>query len=364
MKFTADTKAFLSAMARISPCIPTNTTNLVLYNALFDLKDGVLDMTATNYEITATTFINVESDANVSFCVDQKRFQSIIKNAVSPRFEAEVTDKVIIVQLEKSTYELPLVETKSYPDVSFKTQEELLDVDGAAFFEALIEAKKFTNNDTLRQFFNVHISNYEGRLEAQATDNFTGYLNSITDCGKQEFSLLIPNRCVSFFETVHFDQESLKMGYTGRSLLVKDDVTQASIILTDSEFPRIHMVFPDKERFTSKFECDKFAMISAINRLSVVYGATDDKIIRLDFSQDMCIISSNDSAMSASGKEYVPGKHEGNNFSIGFNASYFLRGIQCIDTDLLEINMISSRMGIIIKDDNRTVLVMPSLLKN
>nr|WP_299067111.1 DNA polymerase III subunit beta [uncultured Allomuricauda sp.] len=364
MKFTADTKAFLSAMARISPCIPTNTTNLVLYNALFNIKDGILDMTATNFEITATTFINVESEGNTSFCVDQKKLQSIIKNAVAPRFEAEVKDKVVIVQLEKSTYELPLVETNSYPDVSFKTQDGLLEVDGSAFFEALIEAKKFTNTDTLRQFFNVHITNFGGRIEAQATDNFTGYLNSITDCKDQEFSLLIPNRCISFFETVHFDEASLKMGYNGNSLLVKDDITQVSIILTDSEFPKIHMVFPEDDRFTSKFECDKTSLIGAINRLSVVYGTTNDKIIRLDFSNDMSIISSNDTSMNTSGKEYVPGTHTGDNFSIGFNASYFLRGIQYIDSDLLEIHMISPKMGIILKDENRTVLVMPSLLKD
>ncbi|RDY58477.1 DNA polymerase III subunit beta [Flagellimonas nanhaiensis] len=364
MKISIETKTFLQAMGRIAPCVPNNPNVPILSNALFEVRDGLLNMTATDFEKTASTFVKVQGDGEVRFCVDQRKFQNIVKNAISPRFEVEVMDKVIMINLEKSTYELPLGEIEAYPNVEFKKLDEALEVDGPAFFEALMEAKRFTNNDDLRQFFNVHITNYENSLQVQASDNYTCYLNNLTGCGKAEFSLLVPNRNIVLFEVIDFDEASLKMGYSGNTLLVNDDLTQVAILLTDAKFPPVNKVIPAQDTLTSKFTCDKDFLISAINRLSVVYGGLKEKKVRFDFTNDMAIISSDDSTLNTHGKEYVPGTHEGDVFPIGFNANYLLRSIQCIDSETIEINMKSEKFGAVLKDENREVLVMPTLLNN
>lgn len=361
MKIKIDTKQFLNAMGRIAPCIKNNPSTPILACALFETKEGLLTITGTDYEKTAQTSLKVESDADGIFCVDHKMFTAIVKNAIAPNIEVEVNDKNAIINLSHSTYELPLDDVKAFPTVDFESGAKDLGIEKDIFFEAIIEAKKFTNNDDLRMFFNVHIFGKNDCIKVVASDNHSVYENILGETD-EEFSLLLPNRCVGYFETVEFDSATASIGYTEKSLIVRDDLTTVSMLLTDGQFPDTDRVMPNYE-FTTKFSCDREALMAALNRLSVVYAGLKEKGVRFDVSNDITLVSANDKAFNTQGKEYVEGTLEGNGMPIGFNAHFLLKALNCIDLDEVVLNMTESNRALIVKDgDGKRIMVLPLML--
>lgn len=368
MKFSVDTKAFLAAMGRIAPVIPNNPMPEVLANCRVDIHDEILTITGTDFEKTASTIVRVDADFNGSFIVDHRTFTQIVKNVLSPQLKVKVNKKSLSVELEKSNYKLPTGELDAYPTIEYDQPKYSLPVDTEAFFEALIEAKKFTNNDDLRQFYNVCIkANSEG-IKLISTDAHSLYRNHLKVQDEEvEFELLLPNRCVNYFETVGFNGESVKVGATDSFLVVEDDLTKVCMRLTDAKFPAVEGVIPEESSFQSSFTCDRDTLLRAITRLGVVYEGTASKMVRFDFSKDMAIVSSDNDSYDRHGKEYVPGQFEGNDIIIGFNAKYLIRCLHCADYDDLKLNFITYKSPLIISRESsreipKTILLMPSMI--
>lgn len=370
MKFSVDTKAFLAAMGRIAPVIPNNPMPEVLANCRVDIQDKVLTITGTDFEKTASTIVKVDADFNGSFIVDHRTFTQIVKNVLSPQLKVELNEKSISIELEKSKYKLPIGELDAYPTIEYDQPKYSLPVDSEAFFEALIEAKRFTNNDDLRQFYNVCIKATHEGIKLISTDAFSLYRNHLhVEDEDAEYELLLPNRCVNYFETVGFNGEAVKLGATDSFLVVEDDLTKVYMRLTDAKFPAVEGVIPQESQFQSFFTCDRDTLQRAITRLGVVYDGTATKMVRFDFSKDMAIVSSDNDSFDRHGKEYVPGQFSGNDIIIGFNAKYLLRCLQCADYDDVKLNFITYNRPLVISRESsneqaKTILIMPSMIND
>lgn len=363
MKMNVDTKELLEALNRVSPCInPRHLTPIVqCFHIRIEKESGFI--TGTDYEKTATTQVNLlDSDFEGAFCVDHKLLSGIVRNSVANKvgFEIDQENSLVHIEMDRSNYKLPLEDAKLYPTVSHTDPKEELDIEGGIFFEALLEAKRHTNDDDLRQFFNVHIKGGDGVVKIQATDTFGAY-NHIVAETKSEFSLLLPKQCVSFFETTTLNNAELKLGYTDNVLVVKDDKTVVSMTLTDASYPNLDGVLP-KEEPTTVFSCDRTAFLNAMGRLSVVYGQMKEKVVRLDISNEMMVVSTKDLALNSDGKEYIDGALQGDPLTIGFNAKYLVRMLQCHDSDEVKMNMTQHNRGLVLENEGKTLLVLPSLL--
>ena len=88
-----------------------------------------------------------------------------------------------------------------------------------------------------------------------------------------------------------------------------------------------------------------------------------EKVVRLDVSKDILMVSTKDVAMNSDGKEYIVGTLEGEPLTIGFNAKYLVRLLQCHDGDEVAMKLTQYNQALVVDDlDGKRLLLLPSLL--
>ena len=80
MEFKVNSKVLEKLLSRIIPAIPTRTPMPILENFLFDIKDGLMLVSATDLEISLRSSINVPSDENLKMVIPARLLYDIINS--------------------------------------------------------------------------------------------------------------------------------------------------------------------------------------------------------------------------------------------------------------------------------------------
>ena len=80
MEFKVNSKVLEKLLAKVIPAVPARTPMPILENFLFEIKDGLLTVCATDLEISLKSSINVASDENVSMVIPARLLYDIIRS--------------------------------------------------------------------------------------------------------------------------------------------------------------------------------------------------------------------------------------------------------------------------------------------
>ena len=79
MEFNVSSAELLKALTDVSKAIPAKTTLTILENFLFVLKDGKLEITASDQELTLRTAVAVEGSGEGSMAVPARQMIDLFK---------------------------------------------------------------------------------------------------------------------------------------------------------------------------------------------------------------------------------------------------------------------------------------------
>ena len=361
MQFVINRDLLLKSLNFVQGVVEKKNTLPILSNVLFNLKNGKLEIVATDLDIVFYDEIsdlkaieegNTTTSANVLFDILRK-----IPANSNINFTLKNENKLSL-KTENSDFNLLCLPSSNFPTFEDKFESEKIDIDKNFFLSLLNKTKISISSDDTRHYLNgiyLHAteSNNNTFLTGVATDSHRLSSSSINVQNIKNFSsIIIPRKTVFQLCSLLTDiDEKLVIQTTPNK--IKFSLGKVNLIskVIDGKFPDYQKVVPKDNSKTLVVSSSDF--ISSVERVTSV--SLDRKEgVKLELNTDKLKLSVN-STNSGDGNEEISAKYNGDSFTIGFNSKYLIDIATEIEDKNLTFNL---------KDSNSPVLVLDNSDKN
>ena len=125
MEFKINSKVLEKLLSKIIPAVPSRTPMPILENFLFDIKDGLLTVTATDIEISLKSSLNVAADENIKMVIPARLLYDIVRSLdeTNIHFQAEGNAKLKL-KTDNGVYNLSYSSPEDFPDIPVVSKEK------------------------------------------------------------------------------------------------------------------------------------------------------------------------------------------------------------------------------------------------
>lgn len=335
-----DSAALADAVAWTTRVIDARPAQPILAGVLLEAKEGTLQLSAFNYEISARHHIEASVEEAGVVLVTGKLLADITKSLPAERTRLETNDSSLHISCGKSNFTLQLMPQSEYPDLP-EVPKPLGQVDAPTFVQAVSQASVSVSREENRPVLTgVRIQFGGDKVVMTSTDRFRLARASFswtpqdidTDTTTLVRGSLLRDVARSLDEhqnvVVDFDTEN-------PSLLGFENAGRVSTSqLIDGEFPAIDRLFADS--YPIEAVVDKQALIGAIKRVSLV--AERNAPIRIEFSAQELKLSAG-SADESRAEESIDVDLDGDEITVAFNPSYLIEGLSAIAEPFVRMKM-------------------------
>ncbi len=342
MKFKAEQKALLEAVANLQSLTERKTTKPVLSCLLIEAKSEKISLTATDLEIGAEIEIPAVVETQGQLAVPSKSLHDILRELSSSRtVEFEGLENFwLYLEAGKSKFRLASLNAEDFPLLPKREGKGPFFIKASTWVRMLEKVSFAMSRDETRFNLNgvyLHGQKDSGLLKAVATD---GHRLAYFEEGLQfpfDYSGIVPRKGVSeiarFCERVGEGPVEVYLGE--RTLDLLSPGYRLFIRLVKGEFPHYEQVIPKEHDKQATVE--KNALEGALRR--VVLLANERSFgVKFAFSTGNLELSTQ-SAEKGEGKEELSSDYRGEFFQIGFNARYFLDVLQVMEGDRVDLHL-------------------------
>ena len=378
MKFTVSLQEFHKLLQKVLPAIPPKTTMPILEHLHFSLAGDLLNVIATDQDITIKSFLPVTNGEDGEVLVPGRKLNDIIKlldlkgnvdfNSNVENFEIKLktsTGKYIIKGLNPVEYlNIPELFHSKKPDISNESDKSSGEPSNIANFkrEELINLATKTvfavSGDEFRPAMTGVLFQFRDNFVcAVATDSYRlAKVISRSESGTYPLNLdiIIPARSVELLKKVDADVIMSLIQTVGKITHIRFDFGDTIFItrIIDEKFPPYESVIPGNNNlFLSINQKD---IVTAIQRVSTQTSFVS-KQVRMIIEPENINISGRDEESGAFGDENLSCEFNGEKLEIGFNFKYLLDAIEYIETDEESKNQIVMTFS----EPTRPVLIKP-----
>lgn len=340
MKVEIDSAALADAVAWTTRVIDSRPSNPILAGIRLEAADGMLQLSAFNYEISARHHIEAGVDEPGTILVLGKLLADITKSLPAERTYLVANDTTLTITSGKSTFTMQLMPNAEYPDLP-QMPQQLGQVDAPTFVQAVSQACVAVSREENRPVLTGVRMQFEGdKVVLTSTDRFrlarATFSWSPQDPAVNTTTLvrgsLLRDISRSLDErqnlTLDFDTES-------PSLLGFENAGRASTSqLIDGEFPAVDRLFADE--YPIQAVIDKQSLIGAIKRVALV--AERNAPIRMVFSGNELTLSAG-AVDEAQAKEIIDIDMDGDDITVAFNPSYLIEGLIAISEPYVRMKL-------------------------
>lgn len=340
MKVEIDSAALADAVAWTTRVIDSRPSNPILAGIRLEAADGMLQLSAFNYEISARHHIEAGVDEPGTILVLGKLLADITKSLPAERTYLVANDTTLTITSGKSTFTMQLMPNAEYPDLP-QMPQQLGQVDAPTFVQAVSQACVAVSREENRPVLTGVRMQFEGdKVVLTSTDRFrlarATFSWSPQDSAVNTTTLvrgsLLRDISRSLDErqnlTLDFDTET-------PSLLGFENAGRASTSqLIDGEFPAVDRLFADE--YPIQAVIDKQSLIGAIKRVALV--AERNAPIRMVFSGNELILSAG-AVDEAQAKEIIDIDMDGDDITVAFNPSYLIEGLSAISEPYVRMKL-------------------------
>ena len=119
MEFKINSKILEKLLAKIIPAVPSRTPMAILENFLFEIKDGLLTVSATDLEIALRSSLNVAAEKNIKMVIPARLLYDIVRSLEDTQVNFLVEGKgKIKITTDKGVYGLSYSPSEDFPEIA------------------------------------------------------------------------------------------------------------------------------------------------------------------------------------------------------------------------------------------------------
>ncbi|MDR0989323.1 MAG: DNA polymerase III subunit beta [Prevotellaceae bacterium] len=374
MKFVVSSTALSSHLQAISRVINSKNALPILDCFLFEMKGGMLSVTASDSETTMTTSVDVnESDADGKFAITAKTILDALKEIPEQplTFSINFNSMEIKVEYLNGKYNLMGQSADEFPQpVALSSQAVRVDIDAAILSTGINRTMFATADDELRPVMNgIYFDITTDDITMVASDG-----HKLVRCktfaakGSERATFILPKKPATLIKNLlPREQGVISIEFDDRNAVFTLENYRMVCRLIEGRYPNYNSVIPQNN--PHRVIVDRLMLMGALRRVSI-FSSQSSSLIKLHLEENSIDISAQDIDFSTSAEEGLTCQYEGTPMSIGFKSTFLIDILNNITTQEVVIQLADpSRAGVIVPmeqeaDEDLLMLLMPMMLND
>jgi len=372
MEFRISKESFMKALQRIQGIVEKRNTMPILSNALLEVQNDLLYITATDLEVGMKSSYPTKVVREGKITVSAKKLYEIVKEMPDEEihFSTKENDWVEIV-CGKARFNIVGLSSEEFPYFP-KVKEENFIVFKNEILSEMIEKTSYAicYDETKYNLNGIFIkATEEGSnnvLKMVATDGHRLSVSQKTISGNISSELakgvIFPKKGI--FELKKMAEEEsaeIMLGFMDNSAVIKKGNTVVVMRLIDGEFPDYTKVIPAQNDKIVQISRDKF--LHSLKRMAIL-SSEKFKGVKIDLNPELIIISSSNPELGEA-REEIEIQYDGIEISARFNAKYLIDVLSVMEDREVELKLKDELSPVIMKpvaSEEFMAVIMPMRL--
>ena len=374
MRFTLSSSALSSKLSALSRVINSKNALPILGDFVFEIKDGVLYLTASDSENMMKTQIDLtESDGYCRFAIGNHDLLEAVKGfSEQPiTFDVDQEKNIVKISYQNGLFSLPIENADEFP-----MAQPVSDFATSIAMPNLILAENInrsvfaTAQDELRPVMNgIYFDLTADGLAVVASDGHKLVRNKVfTIKSEQPAAFILPKKPANLLRNllgkdggdviIRFDERNAEINYG-------DGILQCRLI--EGRYPNYNSVIPQNN--PNELRVDRLGLLAALRRVQP-FANDSSNLIRFHVEGSTLQLDAEDYDFSKTATERMSCEYNGQPMSIGFKGSSFIEVLSNFDCQEVIIQLADpSRAGLVLpseQPENQDVLMlmMPMLIND
>ncbi len=371
MNFVVSSNTFLKNLQAISGVLNTNNKSLpILDNFLFEIKDGLLTVSASDTETLIRVNVElIKSDQDGSICVPAKMLLDILKMLPDQpcTFSVDLDKKEIELVYDSGRSKMVGESADEYPKPPKVEGEKNVRVSGELLLKGINKTIFATGNDDLRPLMSgvfFEISSEEINFVATDAHKLVRYTRTDINA-EDDTSFTLPKKPLNLLKATVSPEEEVEIKYSDVNAEFNFGDYVLICRLIDGTYPNYRAVIPKEN--PNVLTIDRVQLLNSIKRVSI-FSNKATHLIGFKITGSELVLSAEDVEFSNSAVERLTCSYNGVDIEMGFNAKFLLDLLNNLDSENIEFRLSEpARPGLLIpceKEEHEDILmlIMPVLL--
>jgi len=354
MKLNISSTNLLKALLDVSKAIPSKSPLPILENFLFVLKDGKLEITASDSELTLRTSIEPDvAEEDGSIAVPARHMIDLLKELPDqPVGIRTTTDSAFECSWASGNSVLPYFPADDYPEIK-STGEDALKVVFPA--ETLVDGIQSTiyatADDEIRPAMNgifFDIAPESTTLVASDSHKLICYTTADVKAPEKASFILHKKPAGVLRAIIGKEAETVDVAFDSTTAQFSFGGTTMICRLVVGKYPKYRDVIPTSN--SNVLQIDRQLLLNTVKRVAVCANKASNHI-KLTLKEGQLEISAQDLGFALAAYEKISCNYQGDELSIGFKSTFL--------TEILA-NMGCNTLVIKFADARRAALILPS----
>jgi DNA polymerase-3 subunit beta len=344
MGIVVERQSFLSGLALVQGIVERRNTVPILGHVLLEPEAQSIRLAATDLEVGISTQVPCKSGKEKSLTLNARKLFEIVRETEGEEFSINSLDNDWVeLKCGRSRFKMMGLDPRSFPampsqstkaDGPKKSVKAVLTI-SAAVLATMIDKTIFSvSPDEARyNLSGVYLEAHDaGKARMVATD---GHRLSMIDRNVPGFAMeggtIIPRKGLTELRKL-LDQggeSEVKLLLDGQLASLKRGPTEVSMRLVEGEFPDYRGVVPKQTKYHIKVGRD--ALLAAIKR-AAIFSNERYHGVKLGLAAGALTVSSTSPEMGEA-SETIDVDYHGDEFAVGFNASYLLQALAVLPAE-------------------------------
>jgi len=371
MKFSIDKNKLLKNLQLLSKTIPSRSTLPIINSALFTVKDKILNLRATDLEISISLQSTVEGGKDGCIAIPIGKLLEITSAMPEKNIDFSVSDiGKMNISCDSGRYTIMGQPPEEFPSEQVVENNKKIQVSSVELKDIINNTSYAASKDDLKPVLQgVLFQIQNDGIVSVATDGHRlvklekKKLPSIDYTG----NIVVPIKFLALLTTQLTNDGDISILIGENHIQTQlESVTITTRIIKDP-YPDYEGVIPKENTKTLIINKNNFT--EAIKRVSI-FSNKSSRQVALELSESSITITTEDPENITTGKETLDCDYDGDPMTIGYNAFYLKEVLQHQQSEEIKI-MLNSPLnaGLFIpmdqkENNNKTTLLMPIRLKD
>ncbi|MDO5322186.1 MAG: DNA polymerase III subunit beta [Bacteroidia bacterium] len=354
MEFNVSSATLLKGILDVSKAIPAKTALPILENFLFVTKDGSLEITASDQELTLRTSVELESVKDEgSIAVPARQMTELLK--------ALPDQPITIKTIGEGSFEcvwsngnssLPYFPASDFPEIRGAGEDsQSFTVPAAVLAEGISATIYATADDEMRPAMNgifFDIDTDSTTLVASDSHKLICYTTKDVQSDVKASFILHKKPAGVLKSILDKDAEDVKALYDGSNVVFQFGETMMVCRLIVGKYPKYRDVIPQNN--SNVLKIDRMQLLNTVRRVAVCANKASNHI-KFDLKQGQLEITAQDLGFALAAYEKLNCDYNGDELSIGFKSSFLIEILGNLSCETIVLKFADAR---------RAALIVPS----
>ena len=372
MRFTLSSTALSAKLNALSRVINSKNALPILGDFVFEIKDNVLYLTASDSENMMKTQMQLtESDGNGRFAIGNHDLLEAVKGfSEQPiTFDVNLDQRTVKISYQNGLFSLPIDNADEFPMAQpISEYAKTITIPNAILAENINRTIFATAQDELRPVMNgIYFDLTADCLAVVASDGHKLVRNKIFTIKSDEpAAFILPKKPSNLLKNL--------LGKDGGDVVIRFDDRNAEINygngtiqcrLIEGRYPNYNGVIPQSN--PNEIRVDRLTLLAALRRVQP-FTNDSSNLVRFHVEGSTLQLDAEDYDFAKTATERMTCEYNGQPMSIGFKGAAFIEVLSTFDCPDVVIQLADpSRAGLVLPSEQPTnqdvlMLLMPMLI--